>query len=624
MLYLLTSYSFIFALHVYVIRTDNAIKNHWNSSVKKKLDMYLASGLLAQFQGPLVRHSNHSAASSTSKAQQSSEEDRDGAEVDEASECSQGSNVASISQSSNNAISTTEHPREGDYKATEQSSSVPCSEEYCAASQEVTYAIPEVPCELGNEFAENDFIIDWGTFAGKDWQQNTNELHGVSLMDLGQESSGLFMPSLTGRDNHDITVPFPSDTYMELVASSSMVNMAVGSDTPNPIAHSDCPRVYPEEAHDGCPSENDTSDIDGPTSSLFHDFSNYQMPFVTPHMLGTLFAQPSSNRTQHPLDDGSLIFDVNPDQFNYSSHVTAGKDSVAQSTNDGFLYAKESECSPCVDNSDKAKQSPKLVPANDFVMEPFSVSHCCSSKDKDPVESDEQKDSGALFYEPPRFPSLDIPFFSCDLIQPGSDMHQEYSPLGIRQLMISSMTPFKLWDSPSRDDTSPAAVLKSAAKSFRGTPSILKKRHRDLVSPLSEKRDEKKLGGNSKPDSFSNLCNDLSRLEVMFNECIDHNREGNFEALSAENVPPACEHAKNDNSEGILISESRISQKKLNVSENSENLTEQTTVAEVKTKAMDKDATNTVCTFSPSLLGTRTEVGLSSGITKKKLKACLL
>ncbi|KAI3687083.1 hypothetical protein L1987_80774 [Smallanthus sonchifolius] len=30
-------------------RTDNAIKNHWNSCVKKKLDTYMASGLLSQF-----------------------------------------------------------------------------------------------------------------------------------------------------------------------------------------------------------------------------------------------------------------------------------------------------------------------------------------------------------------------------------------------------------------------------------------------------------------------------------------------------------------------------------------------------------------------------------------------
>ena len=32
------------------LRTDNAIKNHWNSSLRKKLDAYIESGLLEQFQ----------------------------------------------------------------------------------------------------------------------------------------------------------------------------------------------------------------------------------------------------------------------------------------------------------------------------------------------------------------------------------------------------------------------------------------------------------------------------------------------------------------------------------------------------------------------------------------------
>lgn len=574
-------------LHIYAIRTDNAIKNHWNSSVKKKLDMYLASGLLSQFQGlPTVSQSNHSAASSSSKAQQSSEDDRDRAEVEEASECSQGSIIASTCQATNNAINKIEHHRE-DCGAIEDSSSIPCSEGYHPTFQEVNYVIQQTPCELGDKFVEQGFSLDWGAFASKDWQQNTNELPDLSLLDLGQES-------LTSRENQN-TIPFPTEAYMGLENSISMVNMVLGSDSPNPTAKLDYSRVYPEIGHDGCPTENVFMDIDEPENSLLQNCSNYQIPHVPSDMLGTSFNQPFSILTQLQPDVNPAVLGKNPDQYKNPSCVNAEPEAIFPRTHDGFVYAQESDCFPCEDNSNEESRSAKVVPVNDFLLTPMNVSQCCSAKDEGSVESVEQMGPGNLSYEPPRFPRLDIPFFSCDLIQSG-DMHQEYSPLGIRQLMLSSMTPFKLWDSPSRDD-SPIAVLKSAAKSFTGTPSILKKRHRDLVSPLSQKRDQRKFEGVFKPESFSNL----SRLEVMFNECVEDQKGA---ALSPncegdkENMVPACEQAKSEGEDSIFISESRVSQKDKNVGESSEMRTEQTVVEEDRTNTIDKDAADTVSAFS--------------------------
>ncbi|KAG8375561.1 hypothetical protein BUALT_Bualt10G0113400 [Buddleja alternifolia] len=615
-------------------RSDNSIKNHWNSSVKKKLGMYSASGLLSQFQG--LSHPNHSPASSSSKAQQSSEDDRGGTEFEEASECSQSSAIASISQSINNAINRIAHPG-GDYRATEESSPIPYSEDYRPTFQDVTFPIPEVPCEMGDKFLGHEFSLDWGTLAGKDWQPNSDELPDLSLLDLGQESCGLFMPSLTGRDNNE-KVSFQQETYKELGASTSMVDIVVGCDTPNLIVNSDCRSLYPEEGHYRYSSENVISDFDGPTDSLPHNSSNYQMSYELSDVLGTSFTQPLPIPTQLPPDDAQLMFGINPDHCNYSSHLNA-EESISPSKHDGFIDAKESDCCSFGDNSNEAKRSPKLVPANDFVLIPLNDSQCCSSVDRDPVEMNEEKDLRALFYEPPRFPSLDLPFFSCDLIQSDNDVHQDYSPLGIRQLMISSMAPFKLWDSPSRDN-SPAAVLKSAAKTFKGTPSILKKRHRDLVSPLSEKREEKKLDGISKLEPFSNLTNDFSRLEVMFDECVDQkgetlsfspNSQKNFEEafIEKENMTPPCEQAKNEASEGIVVLGSGISQKQFNVSEVSEKSTEQTAAADIKSKGTGNDNMdmakelpgilvehdmNDQLFFSPNHFGVRSDkaIGLSS------------
>lgn len=632
-------------------RTDNAIKNHWNSSVKKKIDMYMASGLLSQFQGPsLVTNAHKSAASSSSKAQQSTEDGsvaRDGVELEEVSECSQGSILAGLSHCTNHVVNSAIELNRGNCRVTEESCAVPCSEDYRPASHEVSYSIPEVPCEFGStsKFLEHVFSLDWETFAGKDFQSNPNELLDMSLLDLGQESSGQFLSSLSVMDNHE-TVPFPPETPMG--ASTLVENTMVNSDFPNFVADSDCRMIYPDLGHDGYrPSENVISHIDGGAEPLVHHSLNFQIPedgnftsqscYMSSDMLGISYSQPLPVPTQLPSDDGSLMFDMKSNQHNYFSISNSEQESCLPCTNEGFINAKYSYCSPSEDMSSQTAGLSTLVPANDFVLAPSNDSENYAG-DKDPAETNEHKDSGALFYEPPRFPSLDIPFFSCDLIQSGSDMHQDYSPLGIRQLMISSMTPFKLWDSPTRDG-SPHAVLKSAAKSFTTTPSILKKRHRDLVSPLSEQRGEKKLGGDSNQESFSNLTNDFSRLEVMFDSCVNHrpplpnissNNNKNIETsyVEKENVAPACEKVKKEISERNVISDSKMPQKELHIFD-VKKATEQTSIIDVNTKAGSNETVeskrefsgilvehdmNDMHLFSPDCIGCRSDrsIGLSA------------
>ena len=85
-----------------------------------------------------------------------------------------------------------------------------------------------------------------------------------------------------------------------------------------------------------------------------------------------------------------------------------------------------------------------------------------------------------LFYEPPRI--LDSPFMSYDLVS----SLQAYSPLGVRQMIMPAgnciTPPTSFLQSPFQGK-SPQSKLRSAARSFSGSPSILRKRPRQLIIP---------------------------------------------------------------------------------------------------------------------------------------------
>ncbi|CAK9166111.1 unnamed protein product [Ilex paraguariensis] len=616
-------------------RTDNAIKNHWNSSVKKKLDSYLASGLLEQFQGlPLVSHLNQSMPSS-SRVQQSSGDDsvpKDRTEAEEISECSQGSTVVGCSQSTSDMTNAVIHTREecrliDEYSHGKDPSSSPasCSENY-TPFQEVAF-LTEVPCEVGSssKFLEHNCAHDWGTSSGKDWQLNSNDLPNISSMDPGQESSGLLMPYIDGNINRE-GVSFPSQNSVKS-ASTPTRNIEMSCDklehTLTPEDGS-CSFIYPQAGTDGCYSYGNfskflnISGVDGPTDLLLYQSANYHIPEAgtsasqpyyppMPDMLGTSFSQPFPIPSPLPPDDGALIFGIDPNQFNdlsFGNH----EEELHTRKHDGFIYTNDSASSQCdtgtydmglQEQLDQAKDSPELVPVDAFGSGLSNNVQSCLSNDENPDEPAEQHEGGALFYEPPRFPSLDIPFFSCDLIQSSSDMQQEYSPLGIRQLMMSSMnclTPFRLWDSPSRDG-SPDAVLKSAAKTFTCTPSILKKRHRDLVSPLSEKRREKKFEIDLKQESFSDLAKDFSRLEVMFDEnapplspSSKQTRNSGASMEDKENLSHDSEMGEREGRESPKNSENGIPGKEFDTSDLQEKMEQGTVGIHAKTKG-DADTT---------------------------------
>ncbi|XWS26314.1 hypothetical protein CRYUN_Cryun26dG0021500 [Craigia yunnanensis] len=509
-------------------RTDNAIKNHWNSSVKKKLDSYIASGHLEQFQLPLIANQSQPM-SSTSSRMQSNLDDNDAkcrTEAEDTSDCSQESTMIGCSQSAsdfNAAVHTREkfHLTEMPGAAKKKNSiPAPCSEEYYPSLEDVNFSIPKIPCEAG--------------YSGSgDYQFVLPDLPNISSLELGQKSSGLPSHCIDTSDSREVmNVAF--QTSVGLNTPTSFINMITTSERPEHmlITDDECCRVlFSEAVNDGCfASENFTQgsnmvELGSCTNTSLCQASDVQIPETgrTPasqsncpsrsEVLPTSCCQSFVSPSLLSVEDGTLMYGRESSQLNGQPFGTQEQE-FTLNAHDGFIYTNDDH----TDNTDLqeqsylAKDSLKLVPVNSFGSESNAMQTCPTVDDKPNLPA--EQDVGGLFYEPPRFPSLDIPFFSCDLIPSGSDMQQEYSPLGIRQLMMSSMnciTPFRLWDSPSRDDN-PDAVLKSAAKTFTGTPSILKKRHRDLLSPLSERRSDKRL----ETDMASSLAQDFSRLDFMF------------------------------------------------------------------------------------------------------------
>ncbi|KAF4348425.1 hypothetical protein F8388_015736 [Cannabis sativa] len=544
-------------------RTDNSIKNHWNSSVKKKLDSYLKSGLLTQFQGlPQVGQQSQPIGSSSLKISGDDSSCR-GTEAEEVSECSQDSTVAGRFQTAGEMANVVLNTRE-ELQTTEVtgsgnlpiSSPASCSEPYYPSLEDSAFSRAEISHDIdcGAKYLRQNFSNDAEVSMGGDYHFDLHDMSNISSRHLERESSEMQTYCLGASESNEV-----ANVSLEisggLIVSASMGNMHTGSEKPEHMLISDdecCRVLFSEAMNDECFSSRNLEG--GGSGSVLHQSSKIQMSdaggSVPSQVPGHSSADVtgiscSQNFFSDPVsvDDGRLVFGSDS-----NSLLIVPEQEYATCSRDGFIYTNDSANSPCNDNMDMSrmqeqlntsKDPSKLVPVNSFGSK--SDTQTCPTVSRPKVDKGEQ-DAGVLCYEPPRFPNFDGPFFSCDLIQSGSEMQQEYSPLGIRQLMMPSncLTPFRLWDSPTRDG-SPDAVLKSAAKTFTGTPSIFKKRHREFMSPLSDRKKDKKLEN----DMTSSLTKNYSRLDIAV-----HDNRGNKASLQSpspnqnENVKEPSEYTE--------------------------------------------------------------------------------
>ncbi|XP_062181633.1 transcription factor MYB3R-4-like [Phragmites australis] len=512
-------------------RTDNAIKNHWHSSVKKKVDSYRASGLLAQFQGltPVEYPAGSlNVDSSSAMTQQNSEDSSFNVvrEVEDSTELSQSSIAkVSCSQEEQTDAALGSHLQVHFHDKGAHESYSLCQEACYTNANNVGSALPEMHNQLSTSDIDQDKHMQQEFSQGMDLHLEIDEVPNNSALtgsQVSNELAGQFqytqticnsknherslipyavtpgvpipvLPSVTGYE-HDINmmreVVINNEKYLqsEQWQDISFQNLV---SAPDPVsANSFSSLNYQSGAY---------------SSDAANNFSAQLYPLQTLNsssMMGPVCYQssvPSVPATFMCSDGACNTSDVNFETIDLpvchqDLEINTYHNASSDPDQPSYVSSEDDrhETSEPMGNIPESEKK-QLTDVEQSCSEPIAANiGIDTSSNHGETAVGKKEDAEALCYEPPCFPSFEVPFVSCDLVA-SSDL-PEYSPLGIRELMKSSInfTPVRLWSSPARDG-SPDAVLKSAAKSFECTPSIMKKRPRDLSSPSPDVRTEKKM-----------------------------------------------------------------------------------------------------------------------------------